>query len=332
MDYLVFMKYFSLVLLVGQNTVLVLLMRFTRTQSGDMYAASTAVCVMEVLKLITCLGVVFKEHNGDVRKTLAQLKAHIWDAPLEMAKLSVPSILYTIQNNLLYYALSNLDAATYQVSYQLKILTTALFSVVMLRKVVSRHQWVALLMLTLGVSLAQLSKTELSEQKDIPVQNHMMGFIAVLLAAVTSGFSGVYFEKILKGSATSLWIRNIQMGLPSVLWALIAVFTSDYEHVRDKGFFFGYTAYVWWVVAFQAFGGLVVAVVVKYADNILKGFAASFSIVTSCILEVLLFGFRPTFMFMIGAVLVNVSMWYYSAKPPNQRPDTPQKPEKQPPV
>jgi UDP-sugar transporter A1/2/3 len=48
MDYLTFMKYFSLVLLVGQNTVLVLLMRYTRTQSGDMYAASTAVCVMEV--------------------------------------------------------------------------------------------------------------------------------------------------------------------------------------------------------------------------------------------------------------------------------------------
>ena len=48
-------------------------------------------------------------------KTLAQLKAQIWESPLEMAKLSVPSILYTIQNNLLYYALSNLDSATYQV-------------------------------------------------------------------------------------------------------------------------------------------------------------------------------------------------------------------------
>lgn len=52
MDYLTFMKYFSLVLLVGQNTVLVLLMRYTRTQSGDMYAASTAVCVMEVRELV----------------------------------------------------------------------------------------------------------------------------------------------------------------------------------------------------------------------------------------------------------------------------------------
>jgi UDP-sugar transporter A1/2/3 len=37
-----------------------------------------------------------------------------------------------------------------------------------------------------------------------------------------------------------------------------------------------------YVTILQAIGGLVVAVVVKYADNILKGFAASFSIVTSC--------------------------------------------------
>ena len=35
--------------------------------------------------------------------------------PNETAKLIVPSGLYAVQNNLLYLALSNLDAATYQV-------------------------------------------------------------------------------------------------------------------------------------------------------------------------------------------------------------------------
>ena len=37
--------------------------------------------------------------------------------PRETAKLIVPSGLYALQNNLLYLALSNLDAATYQVTF-----------------------------------------------------------------------------------------------------------------------------------------------------------------------------------------------------------------------
>jgi hypothetical protein len=75
----------------------------------------------------------------------------------------------------------------------------------------------------------------------------------------------------------------------------------------------------------------VVAVVVKYADNILKGFAASFSIVTSLVLCYFFLDFQPTWVFFAGAVwllslplchlisrqiLVNVSMYLYSYTPP----------------
>lgn len=45
----------------------------------------------------------------------------------------------------------------------------------------------------------------------------MIGFAAVLSSTLTSGFAGVYFEKILKTGPTSVWIRNIQLGKKSIV-------------------------------------------------------------------------------------------------------------------
>lgn len=59
---------------------------------------------------------------------------------------------------------------------------------------------------------------------------------------------GVYFEKVLKSSDTSLWVRNIQMYISGILVTLIGVFVNDGEKVMEKGFFYGYTLWVCFVV------------------------------------------------------------------------------------
>lgn len=126
-------KYSALFLLVAQMVGLVLLMRYSRTsRSPDepLYLASSAVFVMELMKFSLCSMVITYQTKGAL---VRELKIHVWQSPFEMLKLCVPSFLYTIQNNLLYLALTNLDAATYQVCYQLKILTTALFSAILLQ-------------------------------------------------------------------------------------------------------------------------------------------------------------------------------------------------------
>jgi len=50
-----------------------------------------------------------------------QLYINVWQSilhqPVDFLKISVPAIIYMVQNNLLYVALSNLDAAFFQVLF-----------------------------------------------------------------------------------------------------------------------------------------------------------------------------------------------------------------------
>ncbi|XP_040026814.1 solute carrier family 35 member A3b isoform X2 [Gasterosteus aculeatus] len=316
----VWLKYLSLGVLVLQTTSLVLTMRYSRTLKGDgpRYLPSSAVVSAELLKILACTLLVFKENNFSVRL----LKEEIVNKPAETLKLAIPAGIYTLQNNLLYVALSHLDAATYQVTYQLKIFTTALFSVSMLGKRLGLYQWLSLLFLMAGVTLVQWpTETEGdTEQKVLSAGSQFVGLMAVLMACVSSGFAGVYFEKILKETKQSVWVRNIQLGLFGLVFGLVGMLVYDGQKVSELGMFQGYNSITCTVVALQALGGLVIAVVIKYADNILKGFATSLSIIVSTLISYfLLEDFNPTRAFFLGAVLVIAATFLYSheRKPAN---------------
>lgn len=230
-----------------------------------------------------------------------------------------------IQNNLQYVAASNLVAATFQVTYQMKILTTAAFSVLLLRKKLSSNQWLSLLFLAIGVGVVQIqggadSQPGVSARASTALleMNAMKGFLAVVAACFTSGLAGVYFEMVLKNSQTDLWIRNVQLSLFSLLPALAPIIltqnTSGYD--TGKGFISGqfnnFGTWAWATVFVQVLGGLVTAIVIKYSDNILKGFATSLSIIISFLASVALFDFKISITFVLGSVIVLIATWLYN--------------------
>lgn len=311
-----FIKYGALALLVVQNAAVALVTSSSRTASGPKYYATTAVVSIEVIKLAICHIVIFFNDGFNCNKFLRTLYANF--DMYEIMLVSVPAFVYTVQNNLLFIALEHLDPTTFQLCYQGKILTTAVFSVALLRKILSGTQWIALVMLTIGVALTQLSKTQEIHPDDTKSTAKVFtGFMTVMIAICLSGFAGVYFEKILKKSTSNLWLRNIQLGMTATVLSVGAVYVSgDIEGVRTHGFFYGYTTIVWAAVLLQAAGGLLVAVVVKYADNILKGFAASFAMVITFTVSMIFHGFFPNENFYIGAVLINLSIYLYSTYPP----------------
>lgn len=147
-------KYASLGVLVLQNTSLVLFMRFAMTGNRPKFLKAISVFFAEIFKFVASVVLVCLQEKS-VSKGFAQIYDQFVNHRGDAIKVLVPAVVYTIQNFLLYVAVENLPAATYMVTYQLKILTTAGFTVLVLKRKLSARQWIALLFLFAGVAVVQ---------------------------------------------------------------------------------------------------------------------------------------------------------------------------------
>lgn len=259
--------------------------------------------------------------NGQLLKSIQE---NILDRPLDALKISVPALLYLVQNSLLYIALSNLSAPLFQVTYQCKLVTTALVSVVMLQRKYSPKQWICLFVLSIGVAIVVLGegkkKTEDADD-DKPAQSLAIGLMAVSIACISSALAGVYFEKVLKKPSASegaprapvsLWMRNVQLAFFSMVIAVVQFMLQGTDSGEVKPFLHGFTPWVWVLVGLQAGGGLLVAAVIKYADNVLKGLATGVSVVVATLCSMLLFKTPLSGQFTLGAVMILMSVYLFS--------------------
>ncbi|KDR73709.1 hypothetical protein GALMADRAFT_142162 [Galerina marginata CBS 339.88] len=350
------LKYVSLVTLAVQNAALSIVMHYSRVSIPPAlaYSPASAVLLNELLKgSISFIIALFRSpllqhpHQANTHYPLTRRKPV--STPLlyvhaftdlcgevfspDCWKLSIPAILYVVQNSLQFVAISNLPVASFQVTYQMKILTTAAFSMVLLRKKLSSVKWLSLFFLAIGVGIVQIQNAAgdsggghivskaaatavgSAHEFHVHVMDPLKGFGAVTAACFTSGLAGVYFEMVLKGSKADLWVRNVQLSLFSLIPALLPILYAS-PPPNSQGFlldmFRNFGWWAWATVAIQVFGGLVTAVVIKYSDNILKGFATSLSIVLSFLASVALFDFHITPSFVIGASTVLGATWMYN--------------------
>lgn len=281
--------------------------------------------------------------------------------------MSIPALIYAIQNNIIFYAVGLLPMSVYQVAYQMKILTTAGFSSFLLKRPIPMYQQVSLVLLTIGVAIVSLSQasTKTTEATDgitfdiNSLENLSKGLLAVAFACVTSGFAGILCEKLYKDNRSSLWVRyvvkpslsayssqehtlhssdsfpsvffsrllfspylspsqvrNCQLGVFSVLCTSIFCLVADHENIFTLGFFAGWQPLTYTLPFLHAVGGMSVAFIVKYMDNIAKGFATSFSMVIGAVCSWYYFETPVSLSFTFGAVLVIVATLLYSK--PNQ--------------
>merc|ERR1712176_1278731 len=77
------------------------------------------------------------------------------------------------------------------------------------------------------------------------------------------------------------------------------------------GFFRGYSAVVWAAIINNALGGLLIAVVIKHADTIMKNFSTTLSIVVTTAVSAAFLGASINSMSVVGTALVVYAVFLY---------------------
>lgn len=312
-------KYFILGSFTIHNIVVVLLSRFIRSRSGDMFVSSVAVTMSELMKLLICIAILLAQNAMNVKSFALELCENLKDYR-DTLIVGIPGVVYAIQSVLWYTAASHLHASVFQLTYQLKLVTTAALFGCVMRRVLTAYHWATLCLLVFGVFLAQVD--EISD-----IRNHLynsnsgsadplFGLACILLATFLSAFSCVFIEYLLKNTTKSLIYRNIQLSSFGILSSLLFVFVKDSDIVLHKSFFFGFDAYVWLAVVIQSLGGLLTAAVLKYADNILKGFASSIALLLTLVSSSIFLHHMPTVYLISGNVVVVIATILYALLTP----------------
>ena len=221
---------------------------------------------------------------------------------------ALPAALYVAQNNLTIRAMGLLDPPTFQLWVTFRLLPSALLTRFALKRHISLVQWIALILLMLGMGVTTLKQGRRVDVSTASADGEWRGIALVLFNGCLSATSGVINEWLLKYQDSSLpmTLKNARV---YAFGALLAIPTMRLPWT--PGALHGFSTSAWAVVCTNAALGLSVSLVLRYADNLVKNFTGAAAVILSALVSAPLFGFQWTYPFVIGALIVCCSFLLY---------------------
>jgi drug/metabolite transporter (DMT)-like permease len=282
----------------------------SRGRLGERYSLLAALLAAEVAKwgvsaAGTAAGLLAAEEGG-ARRLLELARGSVVMVPAAAAYLAV--------NVLGFVALAHLDPGTFLVLSNLKLLATAGVSAARGRPV-APTQWAAVALISLGavVVLAEYDR-HLTDGDGRSGALFWAGVGACLGDVLVSSCVSVYLEVVFKQDAEEVSVleRNLQLSSWSI--AAYAALWWATEGAAGGRLLDGWTALATACAAVAGFGGILVALVLRRLDAVVKTLATSAALVVAAVADGLLDGHPPTVTSACGAGVVMVAGWLYHAQ------------------
>lgn len=268
------------------------------------YNVATVPLFSELTKLIISAYFLYLAKQKDPKGTQMTVA---WES---VRLFPIPSVIYLIHNNVQFFTIQYVDAATYQILGNLKIVTTGFLFRVFLKRHLSRIQWLALVLLMCAATTSQISGC--GHMLAAPIMGYMFG----ILSAWLSAFAGVYTEFLMKKNNDSLYWQNVQLYGFGTLFNALRLTYDDIQSGFANGSwvtnaFDGYNWVTVLIVLNFAFAGMSVSWIMKFADTIVKVYATSSAMMITALLSIWFFELEPTLQLFMGIVIACISLNLY---------------------
>jgi solute carrier family 35 (UDP-sugar transporter), member A1/2/3 len=243
-------------------------------------------------------------------------------------KYFIPSFLYCLYNNLTFVNLSSYDPTTYFLLLQFRVVVTGIVFQILFSKILSRIQWLSLILLTFGCIIKQIGyskNTKKSESLDLWDYINA-SFLLILVQVFSSCLAGVYNEYILKekDNKVDIMLQNVFMYIDSIICNVVLLCLYIPNNGSSKGLI---DAFSWsslslvfnttviFIMVNNACIGIVTSLFLKSLNSILKTFASALELMFTGILSWIIFGIPLDMLTVVSIVIVSLATWLYSKNP-----------------
>ena len=206
-----------------------------------------------------------------------------------------------------------------------KIVVTAVMFRLIMKKELAGRQWWAVCLLTAGGGINSYTALNASSHVRTEIHLTIQGLVMMLCFCCISGFSSIYNELIFKKDMdTSVYYQN---ALLYTFGAFLNGCFWCYESFEERGFwregsgtssfdmlfiFKGFSKYAWMVVATEVMYGLIMSLIIKHLNSMVKVFVAAAAPLVTTLLAYLVFGLHIPAMFLFSVACVGTAVVLYN--------------------
>jgi len=214
------------------------------------------------------------------------------------------ALIYAFYNVMTYWNLSIASPGLYRLLINVKVLFSAVGSILVFRRHISPVQWLALFLLMAGCATA-------SYEGQVTLARYFT-YVLIIVQGALSSTAGIISEHMFKTEECPFMLQNVFL----YFWSAVVNLTFGYVQQVYAGESFtitqNFSLLVLAIITITAVAGFSTSLLLRYLSNLAKEFAHAVEVISTMLAAWFVFGSPITPQLIVGASLVVAALALYN--------------------